>query len=190
MGEPGKRNVSRTHSLFVDDLKVYQESQNLLKEINEIIQASLDTGACYGVSKCAEIVFEHEKMVKGEGFQVLQERMKTLDPDQGEMYKFLGVAQADGIKIKQVYERVTEEITKRMKLLMKSELNDENLIQTINSTVIPVVAYPMSVCKMTKGKLNELDQIVKRQLRKNNMLGKQASEERLYLKRDRRWKGT
>ena len=138
------------------------------------------------VSKCAEIVFEHGKMVKGEGLQVLQERMKTLDPDQEEMYEFLGVEQADGIKTKQVYER---EMTKRLKLLMKSKLNDENLIQAINSKVIPVAAYPMNVCKMTKGELNELDQIVKRELRKNNMLGKQASDERLYLKRDQGGRG-
>ena len=65
MEEPGKRNISLTHSLFVDDPMVYQESHNLLKEINEVIvQASLDTDACYGVSKCAEIVFERGKMVK------------------------------------------------------------------------------------------------------------------------------
>ena len=104
-------------------------------------------------------MFEHGKMMKGEGLQVLQERMKILDPDQEEMYKFLGVEQVDGIKTKQVYERVKEEMTKRLKLLMKSELNDENLIQTINSKVIPVAAYPMNVCKMTKGELHELDQI-------------------------------
>ena len=66
MGEPGNRNVKRTHSLFVDDLKVYQESHKALKNVNEmIVQASHDTGACYGVSKCAEIVFERGKMVKG-----------------------------------------------------------------------------------------------------------------------------
>ena len=190
MGEPGKRDVSRTHSLFVDDLKVYQESHSLLKEINEVIvQASLDTGACYGVSKCAEIVFERGKMVKGEGLQVLQERMKTLEPDQEEMYKFLGVEQADGIKTKKVYERVKVEMTKRLKLLMKSELNDENLIQAINSKIVPVADYPMNVCKMTKGELNELDQIVKRELRKNDMLGRQASDERLYLKRDQGGRG-
>ena len=100
--------------------------------------------------------------------------MKTLDPDQEEMYKFLGVEQADGIKTKQVYERIKEEMTKRLKMLMKSELNDENLIQAIISKVIPVAAYPMNVCKMTKGELNKLDQIVKRKLRKNSMLGKQA----------------
>ena len=190
MGEPGKRAVNRTHCLFVDDLKVYQESHNLLKEINEVIvQVSLDTGACYGVSKCAEIVFEHGKIVKGEGLQVLQKRMKTLNPDQEEMYKFLGVKQADGIRTKQVCERVKEEMTKRLKLLMKSELNDETLIQAINSKVIPVAAYPMNVCKMTKSELNELDQIVKRKLRKSNMLGKQASDERLYLKRDQGGRG-
>ena len=78
------------------------------------------------------------------------------------MYKFLGVEQAKGIRTKQVYERLEEKITKRLKLLMKSELNDENLIQAINSKVIPVAAYPMNVCKMTKGELNELDQIVKK----------------------------
>ena len=41
-------------------------------------------------------------MVKGEGLQVVQERMNTINPDQEELYKFLGVEQADGIKTKQV----------------------------------------------------------------------------------------
>lgn len=39
-------------------------------------------------------------MVKGEGLQVLQKRTKTIDPDQKEYSKFLGVEQADGIKTK------------------------------------------------------------------------------------------
>ena len=51
--QQGSRDVSRTHSLFVDDLKVYQESHELLRDVNEVIvPASHDTGACYGVSKC------------------------------------------------------------------------------------------------------------------------------------------
>ena len=37
-------------------------------------------------------------IVKGEGLQVLNERMKTIDPDDIEIYKFLRVEQADGIK--------------------------------------------------------------------------------------------
>ena len=35
MGEPGNRIVKRTHSLFVNDLKVYQETHNVLKNVNK-----------------------------------------------------------------------------------------------------------------------------------------------------------
>ena len=77
-------------------MKQYQESHEIIKEVNEIIvQASLNTGACYGVPKCVEIVFEHGKMVRGEGLPVLEERMKTMDPDENEIYKFLGIEHAD-----------------------------------------------------------------------------------------------
>ena len=185
MGEPGNRKIKRTHSLFVDDLKVYQESHEILKDVNEmIVQASHDTGAMYGVEKCAEIVFERGKMVKGEGLQVLHERMKTMDPDKKEIYKFLGVEQADGLKTKEVFKRVKEEVTKRTQILTKTELNDNNLIKAINAKVIPVAAYPMNVCKFTKQEIAELDQVIKRELRSNNQLGRQSSDERLYLKRD------
>ena len=52
MGSRGNRDVSKTHSLFVDDLKVYQESHEILRDVKEVIvQASHDTGACYVVSK-------------------------------------------------------------------------------------------------------------------------------------------
>ena len=45
--QPGKKDVKCTHSLFVDDLKVYQEFHKSLKDINEmIVQAINDTGAC------------------------------------------------------------------------------------------------------------------------------------------------
>ena len=122
-------------------------------------------------------------MVKGEGLQVLHERMKTVDPDQNEIYKFLGVEQADGIKTKGVYNRMKEEVSRRMKIITKTELNDKNLIRAINTKVVPVAAYPMNVCKFTQSELTELIQIIKRELKMKNMLGRQASDERLYLKR-------
>ena len=58
MEPPGNRNLKRTHGLFSDDLKVYQHDHEKLKIVNEtIVKASQDTGACYGVKKCAEMVF-------------------------------------------------------------------------------------------------------------------------------------
>ena len=83
MGTSGAGDVKRTHSLFVDDLKAYQESHKALRDASEMtVQASHDAGACYGVENCAEIVFERgKKMVRGKGLQVLHEMTKTMDPD-------------------------------------------------------------------------------------------------------------
>ena len=128
-------------------------------------------------------------MVRGEGLKVLEGRMKTMNPDENDIYKFLGIEQADGIKTKAVYERVKEEVIKRVKMLTKTELNDSNLIKAINMKVVPVATYPMNVCRFSLTELKELDQIIKKELREKNMLGRQASDERLYLKREKGGRG-
>ena len=72
LGQPGRRCIKRIQSLFIDDLEVYQEIHQKLEIANEtIVKASMDTGACYGVKKCAEIVFRKGNMVKPEGLPVL-----------------------------------------------------------------------------------------------------------------------
>ena len=63
-------------------------------------------------------MFEHGKMVRGEGLPVLEERMKTMDPDENEIYKFHGVEQADCMKMKNVFERVKNKVKKRTKMLV------------------------------------------------------------------------
>lgn len=124
--------------------------------MNEIIvQASHGTVACYGVAKCAEIIFERGKIVRGEGFQVMEERMASIHPDKNELYRLLGIEQADGIKTKNVF------VTKRVRMLTKTELNDVNL-GAISAKVIPMAAYVMIFCKFKNGELKELDQVIKR----------------------------
>ena len=67
-------------------------------------------------------------------------------------------------------------------MLVDTELNDANLISAINAKVIPVASYPMNICKFSNGELDQLDQVIKKELHAKNMLGQQASNERLYLK--------
>ena len=92
----------------------------------------MDTGAYYGVKKCAEIVFRKGKMIKGEGLAVLEEKMDALDPNKNEIYKFLGCEQAAKIDVKRVMERVKKEIRRRLDHLMGLNLNDKNLMKAIN----------------------------------------------------------
>ena len=76
-----------------------------------------------------------------------------------------------------------------MKLLTKTELNDANLIQPVNKKMIPVAVHAINLGKFSTSELNELDQVVKREPTQKIILGRQASNERLYLKREkgRRW---
>ena len=114
--------------------------------------------------------------------------MKTMDPDENKIYNFLGTEQTDVIRTKTVFERVKEEVSKRL-MIANTKLNDDSLIKTINMKVILVAAYAMNICRFNAGELKELDQKIKRELRGKNMLEKQVSDEQLYLKTDKVGRG-
>ena len=178
MGAPGERMIKRTHSLLIDDFKVYQESHKKLEIFNKIIvKVSSDRGACYGVKKCAQVVFKDGKMIKGMGLDILQEKMSALDNYEYEIYKFLGCEQGDKIYVKRVMERVKKEVKRRTEQL------DGNLMKAINCRVIPVAGYIMTVCNLRKGDLEKSDKCVKAILRDKGFHGRQASDERLYMTR-------
>ena len=49
--------------------------------VNEmIVQATMDTGACYGVKKCAEIVFRKSKMVLEKDWLYWKKEIDALNP--------------------------------------------------------------------------------------------------------------
>ena len=77
---------------------------------------------------------ERGKILKGEGLPVLSKRIKTMEADENKIYRFLGVEQSDGIKMKQVYKRMKEEISRKMNIITRIELYD-------NTKVIAVAAY-------------------------------------------------
>ena len=97
--------------------------------------------------------------------------------------------QADGIRTKMVFERVKEKVSKRVKMIANTKLSDTNLIKAINMTVILVAAYAMNIYRFNVGELKKLDQRIKRELQEKNMLGKQASDEQLYLKGEKGRRG-
>ena len=71
--------------------------------------------------------------------------MKTMNPDEKKICKFLEIEQADGIQTKTVFERVKKEVSERVKMIANIELNDANFIKAINMKVIPVVTYTRNI---------------------------------------------
>ena len=70
-----------------------------------------------------------------------------------------------------------------MNIITRTKLNYKNLVKAINTKYISVAAYPRNVYKFDQSELIELDQVIKKDLRKNNMLGQQANNERLHMKK-------
>ena len=74
------------------------------------------------------------EMVEAEGLQVLNGKMKTIEHNENEIYKFLGVEQADGINIKEVSRRaekmyiIVEKFSRRMNIITKTKLNFKNVV--------------------------------------------------------------
>ena len=74
------------------------------------------------------------EMVGVEGLQVLNEKMKTMEHGENEIYKFLGGEQADGINIKEVSHRakkvyiIVEKFSKKMNIITKTKLNNKNVV--------------------------------------------------------------
>ena len=62
---------------------------------NTIVKASNDTGAIYGVKKCAAVGLKNRVMTEGRGLEVLNDIMRALNPDSDEVYKFLVVSKLE-----------------------------------------------------------------------------------------------
>jgi hypothetical protein len=182
MGECHQRDVKVNRFYFIDDLKLVQGSEADLKRANGMVKTiSNDMGMKFGVSKCAEIVYHRGKMVKGEGLQVKEGAIKSLDPEQNEFYTFLGIEEGDGQEDKRVKERVVEKCFAIVNRLTEMELYERNLIKAINTKAMATVRYSMNICHYTISELKELDVRMRRLLADKRMRGKEESIERLYM---------
>ena len=47
-----------------------------------------------------QVLVKHGKVVKVEGLKALEERMHALNPNIDDTYRFLGIEQAEGIKLR------------------------------------------------------------------------------------------
>ena len=98
--------------------------------------------------------------MKGEGLDVLDEMMNSLYPYLNKSYRFLEFKHAEAVEADAVYKRVS----KRMKTLTDKQLHKRNLVNAINTRVIPVASYVMNVYNFIMKQLDELDKVIKPKL--------------------------
>ena len=86
------------------------------------------------------ISFKRGKKVSAEGIP-LNDNQVIQDLDQGEMYRYLGMEEGEGVQHHKMKVKIRKEYTRRIKLVLKSELNARNKVAVINILAVPVILY-------------------------------------------------
>ena len=103
--------------------------------------------------------------------------------DQEGVYKYLGVDESDGIQHSKMKEKIRKEYNRRVRSILRTELNGRNKIEVINSLAVPVVQYSFGIIDWKISELKKIDTKTHKLLNMQKMLHPKADVERLYIPR-------
>ena len=122
-----------SHLLYIDDLKLIAKSEEeLQKQIQTVKTFSDDIDIEFGLEKCAKITFKRGKLTHSQNL-VIETNREIQEPEQGKTYKYLGTEESEGIQHQQMKERLKQEYNRRLRMILKSELNARNTITAIGA---------------------------------------------------------
>jgi hypothetical protein len=115
-----------SHLLYMDDLKLLgKPEEELQKQIQTVTTFSDDIHMEFGLDKCAKSVFKKGKLVHLQNL-VVDINREIQELEQGKTHKHLVIEERDGIQYQQMKERLKKEYTRRLRMILKSELNAKN----------------------------------------------------------------
>ena len=82
-----------------------------------------------------------------------QEKIRTLGGK--EIFKYLGILEAETIKREEMKEKIKKEYLRRTRKLLETKLWSRNLIKGINIQAVPLVRYSGPFLKLTREELKQ-----------------------------------
>ena len=116
----------------------------------------------FGLEKCAKIAFKRGKLVHSQNL-VIDINREIQELEQGKTYKYLGIEESEGIQHQKMKERLKREYSRRLRMILKSELNARNKITAIGAPAVPVLRYSF-------GKINWRTEEIKKTNRKTRKM--------------------
>ena len=101
---------------------------------------SEDIGMDFGIEKCAMLVIEKGKILKSVGIELPDGKVIT-SLQEGQSYKYLGILESDKFLGEEMKLKVSKKYFKRLKEVLKSNLNDRNLVQGVNTWRASLLKY-------------------------------------------------
>ena len=116
-----------------------------------------------------------------------QEKIRTLW--EKEIYKYLGILEANTIKQEEMEEKIKKEYFRRTRKRLETKLYSRNLIKGINTWAVSLVRYSGPFLKWTREELKQMDQRI---IKKNDHAKDITSRDDvdwLYVSRKERGRG-
>ena len=139
-------------------------------------------GMTFGLEKCAKASFDKGKLVSTGNIEI-NDDTAIQELNQEEAYKYLGVDESDGIQQSKMKEKIRKEDNRRVRLILRTELNGRNKVEAINSLAVPVVQYSFWIIDWKISDMKKIDTKTCKLLNMHKMLHPKADVERLYLSR-------
>ena len=123
----------------MDDLKLIAKSEEeLQQQIQTVKIFSDDINMEKGLEICARISFKRGKLTHSQNL-VIDTNREIQELEKGKTYKYLGIEESEGKKHQQMKERLKQEYSRRLRMILKSELNARNKITAIGAVAVPVL---------------------------------------------------
>ena len=171
------------HPLFMDDLKLYSQSEKGLDSLVQTVRAfSEDIGMEFGTEKCAMLVMEKGKIAKSVGKELPDGKLiKSLQ--EGESCRYLGILQPDKFLEEKMKLYVSKEYNIRLRKVLKSKLNGGNLVCGVNTWAVSLLRYSAAFVGWRKSELQTIDRKTRKLLTIYGALHPQSDVDRLYIPR-------
>src|ERR1700722_12178996 len=165
------------HLLFIDDLKILAESDDVL----------------------ARMMQETKKFLGAIGLEMNREKSATNSTscaDEGEIlegtkgYKYLGIIEdSTGRPTKETLTKIRAELAARAERLCKTKLNAKNLFKALNEHALSLLNYHVGVLRLEPEDFSEIDHEIRQILTYHKVHMQPACRERLYLPRSEMGRG-
>jgi len=109
----------------------------------------------FGFGTCTKTVLKKGKE-NSQNF-ILDINKEVQQLGQGKTYKCAGVKESVGTRHKEIKERLKKEYTKRLRMILKSEMNAKNKIIAIGALVVPVLRYSFGIINWRLAEIRKID---------------------------------
>ena len=179
----GNNRINVTHNFFVDDLKLYGSTLDIIKKQLDFATAfSANIGMKFGEDKCTVMRVEKDNIINSDTPLKIN-NLKIKPIIEGVTYKYLGQDENINYSGPVNKERVSSEYLKRIRKIWKSELSAFNEQIARNCFAGPVLTPTFGILDWTLQDVKDIDIRTRKILNMTSNFNRNSDIDRLYIPR-------